>query len=240
MDLCLRMIHANISIYFDTRRSNSEGNYPVKLRVYYRNETRYYPTGLQLTRDEFEQSYQAATPKGQKNKELKIKIQSIESKANDLKDTLGTFSFEKLEKKLFRPSGAAHNVFYFYSQVIKQLEMEDRLGTASNYNLSVKSFKKFLRFNNKKEDNLNFEDVTVTFLRDYEKWMLSQEKSMTTVGIYIRPLRAIFNVAIAEGELSNDSYPFGKRKYQIPGGRNIKKALSKADLQSTNYLKIAF
>lgn len=62
-------------------------------------------------------------------------------------------------------------------------------------------------------------------MKDYEKWFLSKERSISTVGIYLRPLRAIFNSAIDEGIVSRENYPFGKRRYQIPAARNIKKAL---------------
>ena len=43
-------------------------------------------------------------------------------------------------------------------------------------------------------------------------------------------MRAIINKAIEDGNISRDHYPFGKGKYQIPTGRNIKKALSKEEL----------
>ncbi len=50
--------------------------------------------------------------------------------------------------------------------------------------------------------------------------------SKSTQGIYLRSLRAIFNEAIADGVITKDKcYPFGRRKYQIPTGRNVKKAL---------------
>lgn len=232
------MIQPNISIYFDKRRSNNEGRFPVKLRVYFRNQTRYYPAGLHLTESEFEQSYLTATPKGNNNKELKLKLQSLETRANTVKDKIGVFTFEKFEKKLLRPEGAANNVFYYYSQVIAQLQKEERLTTASNYDLSAKSLKKFLNSKNQKDDILHFEDISTSFLKEYEKWMLADKKSMTTIGVYLRPLRAVFNQAIAEGELPHDVYPFGKRKYQIPAGRNIKKALNKTDLQKLLEFKL--
>src|SRR5579859_2916841 len=50
--------------------------------------------------------------------------------------------------------------------------------------------------------------------------------SITTVGIYLRALRTIINIAIDNGTFRKDAYPFGKRKYVIPTGRNIKKALA--------------
>ncbi len=60
--------------------------------------------------------------------------------------------------------------------------------------------------------------------------MAKEEKSKTTVGIYLRSLRAIFNKAIEEGNIIADIYPF--KKYKIPTGQNIKKALDKLDLKT--------
>jgi integrase len=61
--------------------------------------------------------------------------------------------------------------------------------------------------------------------------MLSTGKSLTTIGIYMRNLRCIFNNQIAEELLAQKYYPFGKRKYQIPTGVNVKKALELADIK---------
>lgn len=91
--------------------------------------------------------------------------------------------------------------------------------------------------------SLRFESVTSEFLEHYEQWAKHFGKqhrdrnnnpigeptgaSATTVGIYLRHLRVIFNDAISDKIISRDSYPFGKNQYVIPAGRNIKKALSK-------------
>ena len=60
--------------------------------------------------------------------------------------------------------------------------------------------------------------------------MLEKGKSKTTVGIYLRSLRAIFNRASIDKSL----YPFGegKGKYSIPTGKNIKKALTLEEIAS--------
>ncbi|MBK7099540.1 MAG: tyrosine-type recombinase/integrase [Sphingobacteriales bacterium] len=58
--------------------------------------------------------------------------------------------------------------------------------------------------------------------------MLKNGKSITTVGIYLRALRAIYNLQNIDRSL----YPFGERAggYSIPTGKNIKKALPIEDI----------
>jgi site-specific recombinase XerD len=46
----------------------------------------------------------------------------------------------------------------------------------------------------------------------------------------LRPLRAVFNTAIADNSINSEQYPFGKRKYTIPAPKSVKKALNKEQL----------
>lgn len=103
-----------------------------------------------------------------------------------------------------------------FGDYIKVLEAQERIGTSEAYFtalLNLLHFKKHLRF----------EDITIKFLYEYERWMLSRGNSYTTIGMYVRNLRAIINNQIADGLLSSKHYPFGKRKYPIPSGVNVKK-----------------
>ena len=61
--------------------------------------------------------------------------------------------------------------------------------------------------------------------------MLRKDKSYTTIGIHIRNLRAIINIQIEDGWLPQNYYPFGRRKYQIPTGANVKKALDLSEIK---------
>jgi hypothetical protein len=55
----------------------------------------------------------------------------------------------------------------------------------------------------------------------------NQQLSRSTIGIYLRPLRSIFNEAIADGIIKKEKcYPFGKRKYQIPTSKKQRKHLN--------------
>jgi site-specific recombinase XerD len=61
--------------------------------------------------------------------------------------------------------------------------------------------------------------------------MLGNEKSVTTIGIYLRPIRALFQAAIKDKTIKQDLYPFGKGKYEIPAPKSVKKALNKDQLK---------
>ncbi|GAB3702343.1 hypothetical protein GCM10027592_31650 [Spirosoma flavus] len=98
---------------------------------------------------------------------------------------------------------------------------------------------------------LTFDHLTPNFLAAYEQWMQHHGKlakkegkpstgaTQTTTGIYLRHVRAVVNDAIEAGLLSRDAYPFGRNRYMIPAGANIKKALPKAVIeQIKNYQPI--
>lgn len=145
---------------------------------------------------------------------------------------LHEFDFSPYEKRfsIFREdhsiSGSISIVFFSY---IKRLIEEQRLGTALSYHDAYNSFKKF-------RGNVLFTDITVSYLHQYEHSMLQKGTSKTTIGIKVRALRTMFNEAIEIGIIKKDKcYPFGRRRYKIPTGRNIKKALGLDQIKSLYY-----
>jgi integrase/recombinase XerD len=67
--------------------------------------------------------------------------------------------------------------------------------------------------------------------------MLKQGNRITTISIYLRTLRALFNNLLSYGLLTKIIYPFGKKKYEIPTGNNIKKSLTLKDIAAIYYYK---
>ncbi|SOE23182.1 Site-specific recombinase XerD [Spirosomataceae bacterium TFI 002] len=180
-------------------------------------------------------------------------------RSNEIIESIGAiFSFDQF-KHLFTNYGnlkhvsRSNDIYGFYERTIEKLLAEDRIGNANSYTCSMNSLKRFcerlgankrldfkLKKKYDKKEELPFEIVSVQFLKEYERWMLYEGKSsrklngegspasFTSIGIYLRHLRAIFNEAIGEGITNN--YPFGKRKYIIPSGKSVKKAISKNDV----------
>jgi len=224
------MSKVQVSIYHDTRKAKISGLFPVKLRVYYREDKRLYPTDIDLSVSDFERSYSAQKPQ-KEYKTIKFNLVELEKKANDIVDELKVFTFDSFEKRMFRATGDNDNIIYYYNQKIAQLTKEERFGTASNYDLSLKSILLFAKGNRTNElKHLSFDIITPDFLNEFERWMLGRERGLTTVGMYLRPLRAVFNTGKLEKVVTEESYPFGKGRYLIPAGRGVKKALNSASL----------
>lgn len=235
------------SIFLDNRRPLKDGTYPVKLRVTYKGLRKYYPTSYSFTQEIFNKAL--SSKPGKDLKDCKLELLAIEHKANLIIEKLPSFSFSEFERRLLNNS-ARNEVFSTYDETIARLSREGRAGTADSYESARTSLwcfhhgKAFTARKgvSKKEISarkeamssytpLPFTSITPQFLRDYEQWMKEGGRSMTTIGMYLRTLRALFNDAIASGDVNPDLYPFGKRKFLIPSGANIKKALTLADIK---------
>lgn len=223
----LWFMKAKTAIILDKRRALANGKYPVKLRITFSRKQRYYPCDISLSIEEYEKVV-SKLPKGL-FKEISMKLNALEQRASTIIAGMGVFDFENFETNLFSEQMVREDVYAYYDKMIAKYCELEQMGTAANYRASLTSLRKF-------RQKLEFIGISVDFLKKYEKWLVDDGKSVSTVGIYLRPLRSVVNHAIADGTLSKDfNYPFGsksKNKYQIPKTRNIKKALSKSEIQA--------
>ncbi len=221
---------ASVNIRLDKRRLLKTGKYPVKVEVYFMGQKKRYEAKISLTETEWEKM-SAPKLKDEELKEKRVYIKNLEKKALDIVKDLGSQftldSFDILflgsESKLVRNKQDVYAAFEIY---VGKLKEEGRIGTEKSYEAASKSLRQFM-------SKLNFTDITVPFLEAYERDMLKQGKSVTTIGIYLRSLRTIVNIARSEKVINEEQYPFGlksRKKYEIPRANNIKKALDESAL----------
>lgn len=224
-----------ISLYLDVRRQNKKGLFPVKLRVFTKSprKQKLYPTVFEMKEKDFQSTWNTIKPRTE-FKELREQLQAVLSRAEKTAANLPVFNFKDFEKKLFSRMDESQNVLHHYEILILKQRENKQFGTASNYELACNSLKAFFKSRTGREPKtLLFSDFTSEILDKYENWMTEEKKrSQTTVSMYLRTLRTVFNTAIDSGDIEKELYPFGRRKYQVPAARNIKKALSKDVLRT--------
>ncbi|MEO7049989.1 MAG: phage integrase SAM-like domain-containing protein [Ferruginibacter sp.] len=257
-----------LSIVLDTRRKKNNSLYPLKLRVYFKSKTVRYQTIYDLSKDDFDKldskriSANLANIK-EKIGDIEFKAITATKKISpfDFEKFYDTFIRDndvfnvrikpsKTEsvthvpandipvewKKKFTIFKELHPgpdyISTVYQAIIKSLLYQARIGTAENYLTSYNSLKAF-------RGNVRVSEITPQLLKEYEGWMINDRgNSKTTVGIYTRVIRAVINEAIEQKLMSRDDYPFGRRRYGIPTGRNIKKAMDKVSISKLYYTEI--
>ncbi|MBT0811059.1 site-specific integrase [Litoribacter ruber] len=227
---------AEVSTYLDTRRAKKDGKFPLKIRIYdpLTKKTRLYKTSHSFTPGEYQRiSHKAENIRLNKfEREIKGAIEALQQLYKVKAESLPIFTFDSLEASLLITKGDNLNLFFHFEQEIQSLKQERRISTASSHSLTVKSLKTFMESEGRKNvSKLLFQEVDKDFLSRYEDWMIRvKEKSSTTVGIYTRNIRTIFNKAIHEKTIPGDIYPFGQKKYIIPSSKKVNKALNKEEL----------
>jgi len=250
----------SIAVILDTRRQKKSQKYPIKLRVTVDRKVEYYPTIFDLTQEEHRKL--SATRISEYLQQIRNQIQKLERDAGKFVEDAEPFILDEFERdfiadnRIFRQKRAKREpvivskyefdirpyqrqfpilreihpdkdyISLTFLSYIKRLLEEGRIGSALNYQDTYNSLKKF-------RGNVRFAEVTVSYLNQYEQWMVNERKrSRTTVGIKLRALRAVFNEAIENGIIRRDRcYPFGRRRYQLPTSRNVKKALELGEVQ---------
>ena len=226
----MKTLGFTISTMLDKRTKKANGKHPIKLRVFTNVPKGYFKLyGLgaeyECTATEFK-TLKQGSPRGHL-KALRDELKAIEAHATQVASSIKPFNLPEFEQALNHNQPKPETLDQVMEAIIERLNKSERVRTSIAYQLALKSVRGY-----QKRDRILFNEVTPSWLEGYERWMVKEHKrSLTTVGIYLRNIRAAFNEAIELNMVSREQYPFGRRKYVIPGGQSVKKALSKEQLE---------
>jgi len=207
-----------------SKKSKTDGKQAIQLRVTYNRKPKYFGLGYSVLEEDFLRIHNGNV-RGDL-RDLKIKLQDIESKANSIMGELDPFSFTQFETRFFRPRSIHNNAIMYLRKEVNKAKEEGRISSMDMAKNTLNSIQRFTR-----NGDISFDDITVDWLKSYQRDMEKMGNSISTVGMYLRTVRVVFNNAMKDGVITREQYPFGKGKYEIPESRNIKKALNLRDLK---------
>ena len=205
-------------------QTKRNGMHPAKLRVTFNRKQMYYgidtkDRAYEFTEEEFKKVL-SPKPRGI-YKDIQLELSLIENKAQQVITSMSDFSFKQFKTRFGITGGDLSNILYFFERKIKELNDNEQLSSYGHYKASARMLKKY--FGNSKR--IDFKEVTIGMLEKFERWQVDNGLALATVRCYMVAIRAIFRIAQREGAIPLDVYPFGVEGYQVPVGRNIKKAL---------------
>jgi len=227
---------ATVELYLNTYQAGQDGKHSVSFKVTCERVRKYLRTQYRLSEIEFQAmiGMQKLTDrkKSAELKEIRVvleeKLASIRQIVKELKND---FTFDLFFKRMGVKKGDYGNLLAMIQQKALRLREEGRISTAVSYECTYRSLLKF----NQESSVLPLEYVNVKFLKAYEASMIRQGNSLTTVGMYLRNVRSIWNDAIGLSIVAKHQYPFNTPgitdRYTIPKGTSNKRALDISDVQ---------
>jgi len=207
-----------VAAILDDRRKTKSGAYPVKIRVTYKRDRKYYSTGKNLSISDWEKLEKTKSMEQLcVKKDLQITYEKVRDAVQSLENE-GNFSFDNLNMLLGKSVNDTLNTAF--QAKIESLLKENRIGSYNYYKDTLKVIEEFAG------KQISFDYVTVAWLKKFEKHLLNTGRNYTTIGMRCRAIRAIMNDVLSLGIIKEKQYPFGHGKYEIPTGQGRKLALN--------------
>lgn len=220
---------ASVLVKLDRRRLNAEDKYPVKIIIFNNQTNAAISLGISMQekfwiKDGIERPIKTSYPGAkmindniqslyfeirQKISDLELSGQTKRMKATDIKQLILS------ERSVVQTSEVS-----FSSFALKFADECRSAGTKRNYLYTIDKLNIFTDKN-----VLNFEDVTLSFLRQFDDYLSKKGSGVNTRSIHFRNIRAVFNRAIDDEIIDQNLYPF--RKFKIISERKDKEFLTK-------------
>ena len=239
------MYKPTISIVLDTRRSTKKNLFPVKLRATFQVGElgkkkwvqKYYSLKSYATEEDFAAAESGKT-RTDKQKKIRGVIKDAENRATKILEDHTVVTQELFSHKFSMQS--LYSVGDVFNLVMGELLAAGRIGNYHLYKTTRNSIARFvdpalkkMKTRKKADDikvNMSFLEINKDWLRRYREWA-NKEVSKTTIAIYLRHLRAVFNRAIDLMIVKADIYPFGKHGVKIKKTAARKHRLIESDIK---------
>ena len=145
-----------VAAMLDTSHPKKNGLYPVRIRVTYARDRRYYPTGKDMTPEEWNvlptsKARQAVAVR----KDIENSYQIVRSAVEELASA-GSFSLDALNGRL--KGAASDTVNTMFRAKIERLRKAERIGSMLVYDNVLKGLERFAG------ERIRFEAITVAWL----------------------------------------------------------------------------
>ena len=220
--------------------ADANGRHQVLLMLSERGTRAYFTTGFTAGLNEFDASKEGGryhqgrgvraftverkeengSVKSYTNKEANEELISLEKRAGQILKSYNeshlSWSFERFREDFLNLP--KRELFQAFAKAVieKDYQAQDRFKKAAIANGALLSFEQY----DAKFSKRTFEEIGVSYLQGYIKSCKDKGHSNNTIGIRLREIRRIFNVAIRDKVIPQELYPFssgnGEGKVKIP------------------------
>lgn len=221
---------ASVKLYLDTRVPRKDGTYPLKIAVTHKGKF-LINLKIYLKEDQFVGN-EVVDHKSKKTYNIIIEqwLINIKKILLDLgaNGKLNKLSHQQLKNIIENYSETdeiddREKPYLFKDHFDKFISRKNNPRTIELYQGTYNKVEKFSEIN-----TLTFEDINTSWLKDFQQEMANNYLSINAQAIHFRNIRTLFNDAIDEDLISQNTYPF--RRFKIKTEKTIKRSLTVEEL----------
>ena len=200
----------SVKIIHRQDKQNSNGEHPLYLRIIKNRKPKYIALGIYLTNelwdDENKRVKKSHPNAGRLNNFIATKVSEAQGVALEMETENKSVLPHEIKEQIM---GKAPESFFKYAdKYLADLETGSKVGTLRKSKAIIGKIREFVG-----NRDLLFNQITVSWLKDYERFMRQVKKNKTnTVSSNFRTLRVIINLAINEELITDDLNPFKRFK----------------------------
>ena len=215
------MIHLKTTC--DQRRTRKDGTHPIVFRITVKGKSRDISSGFSCNSTDWD--YKNNVVRGQ-NEELMTLYRRVADKELDLlqkirdyeKECPFVYDVQDVRNYLSNKKANGNTVKAFWLEEIDRMHRAKRHSNARNYESALLGLEKGVSM------DIPFDKINYAWLVNTETLMRERGLKTTSVSVYYRTLRSIYNRAINMDVVNADLYPF--RRYKIKTGTSRPRSLS--------------
>lgn len=209
----------------------SNGTYPINLRVTIRRKSKFYKTPYNVNPKFWNEKTNEFTSKYKNYLQSNRILSSLKQDASKVLDIMNEENHEftlDVFDSLFRPKEVEKlNFIPFFEKRKNQFYESGQISSNNSYNDTISALKRF----KPAISSFPFSKIDYAFLVDFDSNLRSYGCNDGGIGVYMRNIRAVYNLAIKSKIASRETYPFKDYIISKLKSSKVKKALSKQDLQ---------
>lgn len=200
------------NLILQQHKLNRKGEAPISVRVIVDRKPSYKSTGIRLNPDHWDEKKERVKSSFKNSVQLNTVLQE---KLSDAQKSLNTLTLNgrpfRVNEVFTETEGKQKGLLEYSNIVLSRNRNRYAIGTYNRYKAVISKVEQYLN-----EKDIPISSVTVTWLRDYESYLLNElGNSVNTVGSNLKVLRTVLSEAAVEGIINHTSNPFTSSQFKI-------------------------
>lgn len=217
---------ATVKVFLNERKENVNGELPVWLRITKNRKSKYIAIGVKIKKEQwnFETNrVRKSHPNSQRiNNYIAQKVSDAEKVALELETNSKGVTPRKVKDTILGRSSESY--IRYAERNLKHLEATGKISTLSKQKAVLSKLKVYLN-----NEDLLFDEITVSFLKDYETYLRDTLlNGINTIHSDLKSMRKLINDAIREEIFTIEKNPF--LRYKLKTENTEKNFLTETEL----------